>query len=59
MMPVRLMSGLARNSPRQTPPSVGSTINVGRSANISANNLNLTGSNLNVTGDSNLDLAGT
>ena len=41
-----------------TSTSVGSTINVGGSANISANNLNLTGSNLNVTGDSNLDLAG-
>ena len=41
-----------------TTTSVGSTINVGGSANISANNLNLTGSNLNVTGDSNLDLAG-
>ncbi len=32
-----------------TSTSVGSTINVGGSANISANNLNLTGSNLNVT----------
>ena len=41
-----------------TVTSVGSTINVGGSANISANNLNLTGSSLNVGGDSNLDLAG-
>ena len=41
-----------------TSTSVGSTINVGGSTNVSANNLNLTGSSLNVTGDSNLDLAG-
>ena len=38
--------------------SVGSTINVGGSANISANDLNLTGSSLAVTGDTNLDLTG-
>ena len=41
-----------------TTTSVGSTINVGGSANISANDLNLTGSSLAVTGDTNLDLTG-